>query len=159
MKNSELFKRLFNVYDKVNFFPSPEYKKVLDKKMGEVNNLKWISEERMFEDFENVTYFYNFSKQNIGNILDLGFDERMKRLGLFTEDYKSDRDVKRDTKGTILYRCGWTTEQTIGGKLKELLSKGNNVTHFVCTEETYGGDDYFSVWRTHEKADIYEVKK
>lgn len=152
--SDEQIKELFKRYEQVRFFPSPEYKRILNNPLGTITN----EHERKramntnFRDLEKVTYFFDFSPKNLTKALYLGDI----RLGFFKQSLEDENEVIESSDGMLLCRIR-IDEKPISKKLEELTRNGKKVTHIVCAEEIYGGDTNYSVCRTHEKADIYEI--
>lgn len=133
----EIWKNIFKEYKKVKFFPFPNYLKILDELLSSTTCL--FEEENggyntKFKDEELLTYFYDFPAQNMQKEA----CERKKHLVF---------EARGDN--TMLLR----------EKLNQFFQAGKSITHVIRTEEIYGGDTHYSVWREYQKADVYEVRK
>ncbi len=155
--DTDLWKRLFDRYKEVNFFQSPSYKSVMNRPSGSITNVREIpdGQNTIFEDLEYVTYFYNFSSQNLADLASSDKEKR-KKLGSYTGQCEHEHEVINNSEGVLIYRSRFD-ETPIGKKLEQLVNNGKKITHIICAEESYGGDTHYSVWRDCNKAEIYEV--
>lgn len=148
-------KALFCAYHRVKYFESPGYTSILNLPEGDIVNTRDVAfdEDAYFEDREFLTYFYDFSGQDIAALAALDEERKIRTLGLRTAIAHSD-DF---SKGILLYetRIGATPVRT---RLEELVRSGKTVTHIVRAEETYFGNTQWRVYRSHECAHIYEVE-
>ena len=129
-------KSLFSEYKEVKFFPSPEYRSLLNNTLCSTTCLfeEENGQNTRFTDLELITYFFNLPCAN--------FQELTKKVDKFLVEEARGHD-----------------ETTVGTRLEQLLQKGHKITHIVRSTEEYGGDTHYSVWREYMKAEIYEVGK
>ena len=157
IESPKVWKGLFNRYKEVNFFQSPSYKSIMNRPSGSITNIREIpdGQNTIFEDLEFVTYFYNFSSQDLEHLTSSDKEKR-KKLGFYTGQYELEHEVINNSAGVLIYRSR-SDETPIGKKLEQLVGEGKKITHVVCAEESYGGDTHYSVWRDYKKAEVYEV--
>ncbi len=156
---ASIWEKIFDRYKEVSFFPSPAYKSVMDRPAGSITNVREIpdGQNTIFEDWEFVTYFYDFSTADL-ELLSASGDIKPRKLGLYTGQCEHESEVIEKTNGLLVYRSRFD-KILIGEKLEQLVKGQKKVTHIACAEEVYGGDTHYSVWRDYQKAEIYEVRK
>lgn len=153
-----IWEKLFNRYKEVKYFPLPAYKLIRHKPVGSTTNVyeKLDGQDKMFEDLQNKTSFYNFSQENLRKLL-AQTESNQESLLFIRESFIGDEDKSIELREGILIYKHDSDKTTIGEKLEQLIKRGKKVTHIVRAEEVYGGGTHSSVWRNYERAEIYEV--
>lgn len=157
LDNISMWEEIFNCFKEIKYYPSPAYKSILYYPTGSITNIQEIPDGQnvIFQDLENSTYFYGFSPENLKELLTRR--DKIRVLGLYTGQCQNDNEIIKNSCG-LIYRE--RNEKTpLGEKLEQLIKEGKKVTHIVRTKDVYGGNTHYSVWRSHDKAEIYGVER
>ena len=135
-----VWEELSSRYKVVNHIASPGFEHLIDRPTAQtvVLSARPHGQSITFRDLEFVTYYFNFSTENLEKVL------------------AQDESYKIDTEGILIREDRGTISTSIAERLRELIKDGKKITHIICAEQLYGGETHYSVWREYEKAEVYE---